>query len=305
MEKKISVFLFTLSILIFFMGAPDTGKGNADYVGSETCKGCHEDTYKGFLKSVHGKKAISGSPVNREGCESCHGPGGQHAEKDEKKGTILAFARMLPAKERSSRCLTCHEESKGSAFWDISRHKSSDISCDQCHSIHKGTGKSLKGREPELCFTCHKDIRAQANKQSHHPVREGRIKCLNCHDPHGGLGPKMVRADSVNELCYKCHAEKRGPYAFEHPPVSENCLLCHEVHGSNHNSLLTWRVPLLCQSCHSVEGTHPTRPYTNLHSFSGSATAGKNRFFGRSCLNCHGNIHGSNHPTEEGRTFVR
>jgi predicted CXXCH cytochrome family protein len=69
-------------------------------------------------------------------------------------------------------------------------------------------------------------------------------------------------------------------------------LNCHEVHGSNHSRLLTRKVPLLCQSCHDV-GTHPTRPYTNLQSFLGSATAGKNRFFGGSCLNCHGNIHGS------------
>jgi DmsE family decaheme c-type cytochrome len=102
----------------------------------------------------------------------------------------------------------------------------------------------------------------------------------------------MIKADSVNELCYKCHAEKRGPYAFEHMPVPENCLSCHEVHGSNHTRLLVRRVPLLCQSCHNVEG-HPSQPYTNLHSFTGPATIGKNRFFGRSCLNCHGNIHGS------------
>jgi hypothetical protein len=51
-------------------------------------------------------------------------------------------------------------------------------------------------------------------------------------------------------------------------------------------------VPFLCQSCHNVEG-HPSQPYTKLHSFTGPATVGKNKFFGRSCLNCHGNIHGS------------
>jgi DmsE family decaheme c-type cytochrome len=102
----------------------------------------------------------------------------------------------------------------------------------------------------------------------------------------------MLKADSVNDLCYKCHAEKRGPYAFEHPPVPENCLLCHEIHGSNHGRLLARKVPLLCQNCHTVSG-HPSRPNTNLSSFGGPATAQKNKFFGRSCLNCHGNIHGS------------
>jgi predicted CXXCH cytochrome family protein len=69
-------------------------------------------------------------------------------------------------------------------------------------------------------------------------------------------------------------------------------LNCHQVHGSNHSRLLVQRVPLLCQSCHNVAG-HPSQPYTNLHSFRGPATSGKNKFFARSCLNCHGNIHGS------------
>jgi predicted CXXCH cytochrome family protein len=68
-------------------------------------------------------------------------------------------------------------------------------------------------------------------------------------------------------------------------------MICHDIHGSNHSRLLTRRVPLLCQSCHT--GRHPGNPYTNQYSFTGPATSNKNKFFGRSCLNCHGNIHGS------------
>jgi predicted CXXCH cytochrome family protein len=69
-------------------------------------------------------------------------------------------------------------------------------------------------------------------------------------------------------------------------------LNCHEIHGSNHTKLLVRKVPFLCQSCHTRTG-HPSRPATNYHSFLGPATSQKNRFFARSCLNCHGNIHGS------------
>ena len=167
------------------------------------------------------------------------------------------------------------------------------VTCDNCHSIHAGADKSSKVKDPDVCYSCHKNIRAQGNKQSHHPLREGRIKCGSCHNVHGSFGPKMVRADSVNDLCYKCHAEKRGPYAFEHPPVQENCLNCHEIHGSNHTKLLIRKIPFVCQSCHTATG-HPSRPYTNFHSFGGPATAQKNKFYARSCLNCHGNIHGSN-----------
>lgn len=221
--------------------------------------------------------------------------------------------------------MACHEESKALAFWNMNRHRFAGNSCDRCHSIHRGVENLLAAPEPDLCLNCHRNIRAQVNKQSHHPINEafvGRqaLKCSSCHNTMSAFGvepsnsysssrrsgtDKMLRADSVNELCYKCHAEKRGPFMWEHPPVNENCLICHEAHGSNHGRLLTQKMPLICQNCHGIEGTHPSRPYTNLHSFRGSATGGKNRFFARSCLNCHNNIHGSNGPHERGETFVR
>ena len=295
--RKYLVFLLTFSVFLFILllgsNFQSGARGDSGYAGIETCKGCHEDYYKGFMKSVHGKKAVPGNPANREGCESCHGPGAEHVDKGGGKGVaIFAFGRGADPKMRSSKCLACHEESEHLSSWDMSKHKSKGISCDNCHSMH-GTGdKSSKVKEPEGCYSCHKYIRTQQNKQSHHPVEEGRIKCSNCHNVHGSFGPKMVKADSTNDLCYNCHAEKRGPFLFEHPPVQENCLNCHEIHGSNHSKLLVRKVPFLCQSCHTGTG-HPSRPYTNFQSFGGPATANKNKFFARSCLNCHGNVHGS------------
>jgi len=293
MSRRGLVFLSIFFALSLVLIAQNSVKGDSGFVGSEACKDCHEGYYKGFIKSIHGKKAVSGNPANREGCESCHGPGAQHVEKGGGKGVaIFVFGKGVDLKTRASKCLACHEESKHLASWDIGRHKSAGVSCDNCHSIHWEGHKSLKAKEPDLCYSCHKYIRTQQNKQSHHPVKEGRIKCSNCHEVHGTFGPRMVKADSVNDLCYKCHAEKRGPFAFEHPPVQENCLNCHEIHGSNHSKLLVRKVPFLCQSCHTRTG-HPSRPYTNFHSFGGPATANKNKFYARSCLNCHGNIHGS------------
>ncbi len=299
---------WTIAFLIFALplglGLQSEAAEKSGYAGGETCKGCHEIIYLQYAKSVHGKKAISGSPANREECESCHGPGAEHAEKGGGRGVaIFAFTRKVGAQERAARCLACHEMAKPLAFWDMGRHKVAGVSCDNCHSIHKGLEKFLKTRQPDLCFPCHQDIRALVNRQSHHPIIEGRIQCLSCHNPHGGTGPKMIKADAINDLCYKCHAEKRGPYAWEHPPVAENCLYCHESHGTNHSRLLVRKAPLLCQSCHN-QGSHPINPYTQLHSFQGPATAGKNKFFARSCLNCHNNIHGSNHPAL-GSVFIR
>ena len=42
-----------------------------------------------------------------------------------------------------------------------------------------------------------------------------------------------LKAASVNEQCYTCHTEKRGPFLWEHAPVRESCLNCHTPHGSN------------------------------------------------------------------------
>ena len=303
MSRSARILIFLLIFFAFGLVpvAQDSARGDSGFVGSETCKDCHEVYYNTFIKSVHGKKAIPGSPINTEACESCHGPGAQHVEKGGGRGVaIFAFSKKEISTARDSKCLACHENMRGMANWNLSKHKSFLITCDNCHSIHSAVpGKNyLKAQEPDLCFGCHRNIRAKFNKQSHHPIKEefvGRqaLKCSNCHNPMGTFDIKaMLKADSVNDLCYKCHAEKRGPFTFEHMPVPENCLNCHAVHGSNHTRLLVQRVPLLCQNCHNVAG-HPSQPYTNLHSFSGPATSGKNRFFGRSCLNCHSNIHGS------------
>ena len=301
MRRKAFILLPISLFFIFVFIAARSVRSEEGYVGSETCKGCHEARYNDFVKAIHGKKAIRYNPANQEGCESCHGPGAEHAEKGGGKGVaIFAFGKKESSSSKDSKCLGCHEDMKGVVNWNMSIHKTAGISCVQCHSIHMAKVEKdlLTEKEPSLCFNCHRNIRAQFNKQSHHPVQEefvGRqaVRCSSCHNPMGTPNIKaMITADSVNDLCYKCHAEKRGPYAFEHPPVPENCLICHEIHGSNHGKLLVRKVPYLCSSCHSTEG-HPTRPYNNLHGFGGPATQAKNRFFARSCLNCHGNIHGS------------
>jgi DmsE family decaheme c-type cytochrome len=128
------------------------------------------------------------------------------------------------------------------------------------------------------------------------PLREGKMTCSSCHNPHGTVTPALLKENSTNETCYACHAEKRGPFLWEHPPVTENCTNCHDPHGSNHERMLKVAKPRLCQQCH-IETLHPTRPF-------GRDTAASLKFvLGRSCSNCHVNIHGSNHPS--GSAFTR
>jgi len=303
--KRSLIMLFTLVVLMLFM----TGLNLADtgYVGQDSCKGCHENSFASYATSVHAKKAVPGSPGSGQGCESCHGSGSAHAEKRGGKGTgMISFNRQGDAGEKAKKCLQCHEASKELTSWSMSRHNSVGLSCDDCHSVHSGGAKNLKKKQPDLCFDCHRDISSQTNRQSHHPIVEGKVSCTDCHDPHGDFGAKMLKGDSVNELCYSCHAEKRGPYMWQHPPVEENCLNCHVAHGSNHSKLLSKRMPYLCQDCH-VEGSHPRSAYGSASTFEPPNTSSNpNRLVARSCLNCHSNIHGSNGPHgASGPYFVR
>jgi len=311
MKKFLALtFIFSLFFCIFLIvnDSGENAEGKTASAGVDACKSCHDEKYKSYLSSTHGKKHISGGPASRDACESCHGSGADHVSKGGGKGVgnIFTFTKKGDSKIKSSKCLACHEESRHIAFWDMGAHKKAGVSCNDCHTVHMPAGNKLAKDEKDLCFSCHKDIRMQFNKQSHHPVKEGLMKCSACHDVHGGFGNKQLKADEVNELCYKCHAEKRGPFMWQHAPVDERCLNCHEAHGSNHGRLLERKVPQLCQSCHDIRGGgHPSAAYTSSHSIPGTALGDKNKFFGRSCLNCHTNIHGSNGPGASGQLFLR
>jgi DmsE family decaheme c-type cytochrome len=157
------------------------------------------------------------------------------------------------------------------------------------------------------------------------PVPEGKMTCEDCHNPHGTSSKRLLKADSVNELCYTCHAEKRGPFLWEHAPVRENCMNCHAPHGSNADKLLVQTRPFLCTNCHSTTNTmghavwgnntlgtvvngDPTsfgKGATGLqaNTLAGAVSLANKRMTGRSCQNCHSTIHGSNSPS--GARFQR
>ena len=126
--------------------------------------------------------------------------------------------------------------------------------CTNCHTVMKTVSRKNQLKtafEPDTCFQCHKDRRAQMARSSHMPMREGKMVCSDCHNPHGSFTEALLQTDSINDTCYKCHAEKRGPFLFEHAPVRENCLNCHDPHGSVNEYMLKISRPRLCTECHT------------------------------------------------------
>ena len=266
------------------------------YAGSDVCSACHSEVAEHLATTPHGKDVFDRKAS--QGCESCHGPAAAHAEDPDNPALQPAIYKRT-AKQQSAVCQSCHD-GREQFFWHGSVHQKRNVSCLSCHSVHsfKSESSQLKARnETESCLTCHKDVRAEMWKSSHHPIREGEMTCADCHNPHGAQTPKMIRAASVNDQCYTCHTEKRGPFLWEHPPVRENCMTCHTPHGSNHLKLQKTSVPYLCQQCHA-NTRHPGTLYDGLRvpTLENPAT-GSNRVFNRACVDCHNLVHGSNHPS--------
>jgi DmsE family decaheme c-type cytochrome len=273
----------------------------AGYAGSDTCLTCHSDKGDTLKGTPHAQAKNPRSPEAAHGCESCHGPGQAHVD-DDAKGHILKFGQVKP-EQVSQACLACHNRG-AHAGWEGSMHERRNLSCITCHSVHSPksqTRQLIKATEAQTCVACHRLQVAKTERAvAHMPVREGKMQCSSCHNPHGSISnvKALKVGSSVNETCYSCHAEMRGPVLWEHAPVRESCVTCHDPHGSSNDRMLAVRMPMLCQRCH-IATKHPASIYDN-----NAITVNKsNRMFGRSCMNCHQNIHGSNHPS--GQFFMR
>ena len=304
MRKKVLMVLSFSFVCLLVINAQRSAEGEEGYAGSETCAACHQDRYQSYVESPHGIKANPWTPAAKEGCESCHGPGAEHVSAGGGKGVggIIPLSPKSPtaAEVKNTICLGCHLKGKV-ALWDGGTHEGRGLSSPDCHNPHGGYAKILaKPIEAEVCTQCHKDIKAQLLKSSHHPIREGKMTCTNCHNPHGTITDKLISANSLNEKCYECHTEKRGPFLWEHPPAVENCATCHTPHGSSHDKLLVAKRPYLCQRCHS-NSRHPGTLYslstTQVQGDGDIFTLSSNRLYDRTCQNCHSQMHGSNHPS--------
>ena len=270
----------------------------AGYVGSETCATCHTGYDTSINATRHGLAKHPGTPAAAQGCETCHGPGEAHAN-DPEKVKPKQFNK-ISAKEVTATCTTCHNKGVH-ALWKGSQHEARNVACISCHSIHKpmSTTAQLKAvNQQATCITCHRDKVAKLDKSGHMPVREGKMECTSCHNPHGTTNVRLLKTgNSVNEACSSCHAEKRGPWLFEHAGINgESCATCHDPHGSSNDRMLVAKLPFLCQRCHN-HTRHPATIYDN------KVVQSSNRLFSRSCVTCHAAIHGSNHPS--GSTFLR
>jgi DmsE family decaheme c-type cytochrome len=268
--------------------------------GDAMCLTCHEDQGTQIRGTMHGRAQHPRTPAATNGrtCETCHGPGQAHVEAGGDPELMRSPAEM-PAREASATCTSCHNRGPH-LQWSGSMHDQRNVSCVTCHSVHSpksDVAQLKKATQIETCAQCHKPQVLKVQRAMHMPVREGKMECTSCHNPHGSTNVKLLKVGNwVNETCVSCHTEKRGPFLWEHAAGRESCISCHDPHGSSNDRMLVAKLPMLCQRCH-IGTRHPSTIYDN------AVVTTSNRLFGRSCVNCHQNIHGSNHPA--GATFLR
>ncbi len=272
------------------------GSLDADYIGTENClKACHEhDQIAAYLKeSVHGQQVESGTGMPLVNCETCHGPGSQAIAKvaENKKCDTSKFIpiKELPATARSLVCLKCHSSHSmaNMQLWATSQHAVSEVSCTDCHKLHKSIHQKLEGNEVNnLCTVCHRDVAIQCSLFSRHPIKEGKMSCSSCHEPHGSMVENNLAAPDVKSLCGRCHAEKCGPFVYEHADLTDNCTNCHQPHGSPFSGMLRYQEPFLCLQCHTGHTEHYSDSYV-------PPEPGYKRGIFTRCTSCHSQIHGS------------
>jgi len=266
----------------------------AKFVGSETCLGCHDGIGDTFHKQNHGLAMIA-TEAKGQGylCEGCHGAGSAHA--DDPSAETAKPLKMNA--QNGTGCLSCHNTRLSPTKWQRSNHHRAGINCIQCHGQVLNThidptakvkqpgakkGETMPNLQPhgdivrkpsaDACLACHGNVRGESSLPYHHPIKEGRITCSDCHDVHRPMGEEIQR-----EVCITCHAEQHGPFRYSHGAISgklnDGCTSCHRPHGSPNQHMLKFSNRGLCLQCHADRALH---------------------FPGRLCWDCHSAVHGSN-----------
>ncbi len=275
---------------------------NLGAVAPDVCYRCHGDMQE--FEEVAGPHQICGP--NGFNCTTCHDPHGKIRERT-----------------RTELCLECHTAGSPTMAFHSSTHDLEGVACTDCHNPHPSTNvqrvvnisythiqrpkrRQMAVQEPEVCYKCHPKIFGLNALPSHHPIKEGKMVCSDCHDGHGQLEGNL-KGDTLNDVCYKCHAEKQGPFVYEHAPVDENCGYCHEPHGTVANNLLRQPAPFLCLRCHSGHRERARLAWGSVsNNYDVDGNHGLKPGYYTYCTQCHAQIHGSNlHGIVPKGTFMR
>jgi DmsE family decaheme c-type cytochrome len=256
---------------------------------SQACLACHAGQDASLTATGHQLPggAVDGATA-RIACTDCHAGDRRHWEDNPAQYPMTNPAKV-GALAAAHVCSACHQNAHQQNLLEKNAHTANDVNCSACHSVHASKHPALlKQAEPGLCLGCHRDVEGQFSRSYRHPVKDGIVKCSECHLTLDAT--RRPLAPNGTNVCMKCHGEFEGPFPYEHPATVDystdegGCVTCHEPHGSNLPRMLKqpYEAPhfQLCTQCHSV-------PRHNSNPMHGT------RWAGMPCNDCHTDIHGS------------
>ncbi len=246
----------------------------------ETCIGCHSGLDSTLTATAHRLSSQMKSPATTVACRSCHSNAAVHVEDPSAEN--IGNPGRLPNDSVSTLCGTCHVNHREMDDFGFDPHTSLRLNCNSCHKVHGGHKDLLLDDRAEFCMPCHETTRADFHKATNHPVLQGAMTCLSCHQfaRRNDLPVEL----GLNRVCQSCHPQVAGPFLYEHGPMSshsvdgDGCVECHTPHGSANDHLLRQPENLVCRQCHVVP-THQT--------------AHSGQYANMDCMTCHTDVHGS------------
>lgn len=202
---------------------------------AELCYSCHDglgsiyntrndfDSYANH-HPIRDQKYAS-DPVHTQDCSTCHNT---HGNKDETTGVY--YSRLLRI-----------TDSQGNKIYQGNNY------CGVCHGANaSGSGYALGGDH----ITNFSGLAAHDTKTVE-PSSGTKIKCSNCHKPHGGPNYRLNQSRE-EELCFSCHNSASLPNTLNNWDVQ-----AHFAMTSSHAITSNLGAKVECSSCH---GPHIVQP---------------------------------------------
>jgi predicted CXXCH cytochrome family protein len=192
--------------------------------GAEECLDCHD------LAAISPGGTVVHAPFADKDCGSCHA---DHGDEERLKlteegnalceqchtfteGPFLSAHRKI-APTGKARCIGCHEPHRSPNKKLLRTELHGPLKTRNCEKCHRGDGKLLIPVNRDFCFLCHERA-AFGRPVVHDPVKKSR--CLDCHDPHGSAGARLLKGPYTLErevksgekdyaFCFSCHDRGR------------------------------------------------------------------------------------------------